>query len=165
MDWTAFLHEIIGSSQKDITWWQMTIRGVVAFIFGLVLLRLFGRRAFSQQSPLDILLSIVIGSNLSRAVTGNAPFFPTLFVTAVLALLYFVLDRLAARWPGLSRLVKGRPTWLMREEGALDRAAMTRAGVGMGDVEATRSSGTLEVGQLKAVVLERNGKISTISKS
>jgi glucose dehydrogenase len=45
--------ELIGH-KGDILWWEMSIRAVLIFIFGLVLIRLFGRRAFGKQHPLDM---------------------------------------------------------------------------------------------------------------
>lgn len=100
MHWSGLsgdFHDLIGS-KGDILWWQMSIRAVLIFLFGLVLIRLFGRRAFGKQTALDIVLAIVVGSNLSRALTANAPFFPTLAATAAIVLLFWLLSSLSARW-------------------------------------------------------------------
>src|SRR5947207_3806516 len=118
MSWT----ELIGH-EGDILWWQMSIRAVLIFIFGLVLIRVFGRRAFGKQNPLDIVVAIIVGSSLSRALTGNAPFIPTLIATAVLVWFFWVLEHAAARWHWLSRLANGDPVWLARDH-RLDRSAM-----------------------------------------
>lgn len=145
-------------------WWQMSLRALIVFLFGLVLIRLLGRRAFGKQTPLDIVLAIVIGSNLSRALTGNAPLVPTLAATAVLALCYWLLDHAAARWHRFGRLVKGDPIWLGRE-GKLDRQQMRQAGVSPGDIkEAARQSGLADLSGVQEVVLERSGKISTVRR-
>ena len=110
MSWT----ELIGH-EGDILWWQMSIRAVLIFIFGLVLIRVFGRRAFGKQNPLDIVVAIIVGSSLSRALTGNAPFIPTIIAMAVLVWLFWVLEHAAARWHWLGRLAKGDPVWLARD--------------------------------------------------
>src|SRR5436190_6819091 len=91
----------------DILWWEMSIRAGLIFIFGLLLIRLFGRRAFGKQNPLDIVVAIIVGSNLSRTLTGNAPFFPALAGTAALLALFWLLEHGAARSLWLSHLVKG----------------------------------------------------------
>ena len=65
MAWIETIHDLIGKEGGSITWWQMTIRTVVVFLLGLVLVRLFGQRAFGRQTVLDVILAIVIGSNLS----------------------------------------------------------------------------------------------------
>ena len=158
MSWT----ELIGH-KGDILWWEMSIRAVLIFIFGLVLIRLFGRRAFGKQNPLDIVVAIIVGSSLSRALTGNAPFIPTLIAMVVLVWLFWVLEHAAARWHWLGRLAKGDPVWLARDH-RLDRSAMKPWGVTKGDIcEAARNSGVAELEAIREVVLERSGKVSILS--
>jgi uncharacterized membrane protein YcaP (DUF421 family) len=141
----------------------MTLRGILVFLFGIVLLRLFGRRAFGKQNPLDIILAIIVGSNLSRAMTANAALFPTLAATAALIFLFWLIEHAAARWKPLGRLVKGEPVTLIRQ-GTRDRRAMRAAAVTEDDVrEAARRSGLSSFEQVNDAVLERNGKISVLS--
>ena len=146
----------------DILWWQMSIRAMLVLVFGLILLRVLGRRAFSQQNPLDIIVAIVIGSSLSRALTGNVRFFPTLAAMAVLMLVFWLLDHASARWRWLGKLAKGDPVPLARDH-RFDRKAMQLWGITEGDIaEAARGSGQPGVEAVKDAVLERSGKISTI---
>jgi len=165
MDWNAFYGfalNLIGDSGKDILWWQMCIRAACVFLFGLVVIRLFGRRAFGKQTPLDIVFAIVIGSNLSRALTGNARFVPTLAATAALAILFWLFDHIAVRWEWFSRLVKGAPINLIRD-GRPDENRMRRAGISENDIdEAARRAGLNGLSDVDEAVLERSGKISTI---
>ena len=159
MSWT----ELIGH-KGEILWWEMSIRAVLVFIFGLVLIRLFGRRAFGKQNPLDIVVAIIVGSSLSRALTGNAPFISIIIAMAVLVSLFWVLEHAAARWHWLGRLAKGDPVWLARDH-RLDRIAMKRWGVTEGDIcEAARNSGVAELDAITEAVLERSGKVSILSR-
>ncbi|MGN6583134.1 MAG: DUF421 domain-containing protein [Rhizobiaceae bacterium] len=155
--------DILGSNSQHILWWQMILRGIIVFIFGLVFLRLFGRRAFGKQNPLDIVLAIIVGSNLSRVMTANAALFPTLVATAALILLFWLMEHATARSKPLGWLVKGEPIPLIRR-GAPDRKAMRIAAVTEEDInEAARTSGIGGYEKVKDAVLERNGKISTLS--
>jgi uncharacterized membrane protein YcaP (DUF421 family) len=164
MDFLASLQNLIGQDERHILWWQMSIRALIVFVFGLVLIRLFGRRVFGRQNPLDIVIAIVIGSNLSRTLTGNSKFLPTLAATITLVLIFWLSDHLAARWPFFSRLTKGLPVKLARG-GELDQERMRRHAVSKGDVEeAARTSGLCGVDDLEGAVLERNGKISAIKR-
>ncbi|HVW57211.1 MAG TPA: YetF domain-containing protein [Rhizobiaceae bacterium] len=157
--------EILGSNAEHILWWQMILRGIIVFIFGLVFLRLFGRRAFGKQNPLDIVLAIIVGSNLSRAMTANAALLPTLVATAALILLFWLMEHASARWKPLGWLVKGEPIPLIRQ-GAPDRKAMRLAAVTEDDIsEAARTSGVGNYDKVRDAVLERNGKISTMSEN
>lgn len=162
MEWIDSLHDVIGRHGEPITWWQMTIRGLVVFLVGLCLVRLFGQRAFGRETVLDVVLAIVVGSNLSRAVTANAPFFATLVATSGLVLFYWAADHMAARWHAVSWLVKGGVVQLVRD-GRMDRSAMRRAGISEGDIaEAMRRSGIDRFDDVGSAFLERNGKISVL---
>lgn len=156
------LDHLIGSDAQHILWWQMSIRAVLIFLFGLTVIRLFGRHAFGKQTPLDIVLAIVIGSTFSRALTGNARFIPTLVAMFVLVLCFWLFSHVAARWPPFGRLVKGEPVSLVHE-GRLDDGRMRWTGVSERDIEeAARQSGLSGLSDVREAVLERSGKISTI---
>src|SRR5579862_3586760 len=100
-------HDLIGNGPREILWWQMTIRGLLIFIYGLVLIRTVGWRAFGKQTPLEIVIAIVVGSDLSRALTGTARFVPTLIATTVIVVAFWLIEQLAARFHSLGWLVKG----------------------------------------------------------
>jgi uncharacterized membrane protein YcaP (DUF421 family) len=156
-----WLSAIIGHG-PDILWWQMSIRAVLVLLFGLVLIRFFGRRAFSKQNSLDIVVAIMVGSNLSRTLTGNAPFLPTLTGTAVLVILFCIIDHVAASSRFVGRFVKGNPVTMMCNQ-ELDHKAMKRWGVTETDLEeAARTSGIAGLSEVKDAVLERSGRISTL---
>lgn len=159
------LHTIIGHGSSGILWWQMSIRAVFIFLYGLLLIRLFGRRPFGKQNPLDIVVAIIIGSNLSRALTGNARFLPTLAATAVVVLFFWLFEYLSARRHFFSWLMKGSPIQLMRD-GVFDRHAMRRNGVNVGDIEeAGRNAGIASVSNVQQAVYERSGKINALRSS
>lgn len=155
---------VIGEGQHEIAWWQECIRAVIILAYGLILIRFAGRRAFGRQTPLDIVLAVVIGSNLSRTLTANAPFFPTLAGTAALVVLYWLASHLAQRSKAFGWLVKGSPVWLIRD-GKLDDKAAAWRGVSDGDLEeATRGSGMHGLSEVGTAVLERSGKISVLRR-
>lgn len=158
------IHQLIGRSASDILWWQESIRAVIILFVGLVMLRMFGRRAFGEQTPLDILMAIVVGSNLSRSITGNAAFFPTIVATLIMLFVYWLLAHSAARWPALGRIMKGRPVALVLK-GRADRRAMLRAAVSDADMEeAARTSSVKDADGVEQAVLERSGKISIVPR-
>jgi len=164
MDWLDTLHALVGREDGDITWQQMSLRAAIIFIYGLVLLRIAHKRVLGKWTALDFVLSIIIGSNLSRALTGSAPFVPTLIATTVLIALHTLLVDLAARFEPLGPLLKGRPAKLIAD-GVVDRRAMRRHAVGEHDLqEALRSSGVTDPTQVREAYLERGGEISVIKR-
>jgi uncharacterized membrane protein YcaP (DUF421 family) len=157
----ASLHSIFGAS-RDLLWWQECARAILVFAYGLLLVRCAGRRVFGRWSALDIIVSIIIGSNLSRCLTGTAPLFGTLIATTLIMALHWVLSHAVARWRLASRLLEGRAIALVTE-GDRRVAAMRRHGISEADLqEALRQSGIETTDAAKAVRLEPSGKISVL---
>ena len=145
--------------------WQICIRAVVIFAFGVLALRIAGRRTFSQATPLDIFVAIVVGSNLSRIMTGKASFFGGLGATLVLVVLHRALAMATLRWNLVSKILKSTPVPLVRD-GKPDRGAMDRHGVAMADLdEALRLEQARSCEEVALATLEASGKISVIRKS
>jgi uncharacterized membrane protein YcaP (DUF421 family) len=154
------LSAILGPDSTHLLWWQETIRAVIVFAVGLGFLRASGLRTFSRFSPLDTVVAIIIGSNLSRALTGNAPFVSTLIASLVFVLLHRLLAQAVLHIPGLSKLLKGRPKVLI-ENGVLQRDAMRAEAITSHDLEeAMRLRGFGDLSEVTSAVLERNGSIS-----
>jgi uncharacterized membrane protein YcaP (DUF421 family) len=53
---------------------RIAIRALAAFIFLLALLRLSGKRAISQGTAFDFVLSLVLGDLVDNVIWGEAPF-------------------------------------------------------------------------------------------
>ena len=162
----AFLASAIGLGSESLTWWQMAIRAVVVFFVALIIVRIGNHRIFGKQAAFDIVLGIIYGSVLSRAITGNSPFFPTLVAAVVLVLLHKSLASMAYFSDfGFGDFIKGKPVLLIKE-GELLQEALKKNSVTHNDLkEALRSSGTEDdLSKIKTAYLERSGKISVILK-
>jgi uncharacterized membrane protein YcaP (DUF421 family) len=143
---------------------QECARSVVIFIYGLVALRLAGRRSFAKWSALDIVVSIVVGSNLSRTLTGPAPLGGTLAATTVLMALHWVLAKVAARSTRMSRFLEGPPVPL-GQSGRLEAKSLIRHSVSEADLnEALRAAGLAKAADARLVVLKPSGKISVLKE-
>jgi uncharacterized membrane protein YcaP (DUF421 family) len=154
------LHALIGPDQTHLGWPQVTLRGLIVFAVGLGLIRASGLRTFSRYAPIDTVVTVLIGSNLSRAMTGSAPFVPTLAASLAIVAAHRVLASAALRSPWLNRLLKGEARPLVVggqvQEAALRREAITRDDL----CEAMRLRGLDDLGQVTSATLERNGQIS-----
>lgn len=158
------LHAVIGYEDGTITWWQMSIRGVLVFAVGILAVRLASSRAFGKWTPLDIIFAVIVGSNLGRAMTGSAPFLPTVIASLLLVGLHALLARASARWSWLSFLLKGGRIQLVRD-GQIDEAALRRAGLGQGDLDmALRAQGHSDLSRVDCAYLERNGDMSVLAR-
>jgi len=164
MDIPAFIFGI----KDHVSLVQECARAILIFLYGLILLRLSGRRTFGHWSALDIVISIIVGSALGRAMTGSAPLPGTMAAAAVMVGLHVLIASAVARSRRLSRIVEGNPVILI-EQGRIDHKARKNAMISECDLsEALRQEGVdgengLE--EVKKMTLEPSGKISVIKFS
>jgi len=157
----AWLDAVFGTT-RDMNTWQETARAALILLYGLALVRLAGRRVFGKWAALDIIVSIVVGSNLSRALTGSAPLWGTLLATAVLMVLHWLFAQAAARWRLASRLLEGASVEIA-SAGKLDTPKAQRWAVSGADVEeALHQAGVEHVDQTRRMILAPSGKISVL---
>src|SRR5207302_9245894 len=78
----------ISTEPKELTFLQVSVRGVIVFIATLVMVRLSSKRSLAEKTAFDAALVVIIGSMLSRACNGSEAFFPTLGAGFVLVLLH-----------------------------------------------------------------------------
>jgi uncharacterized membrane protein YcaP (DUF421 family) len=157
---------VIFGVQQHVNIGQQCARAVLLFAYGLLLLRLSGRRTFGHWSALDVILSIIVGSALGRAMTGGAPLLGTMAAAAVLAALHAMLGRAVSHSAWLARLVEGRPVLLVAG-GTVDRQACKAHMISAADMaEALRHEGVdpADLDNVKCAILEPSGKISVIKK-
>lgn len=153
--------------ENALTAAQMALRGFFVFCFAVLIARLGSTRFMSRNSPMDLVLAIMLGSVLSRAITGQSPFFPTLLAGAVLVVLHSLFALLAAETDLFSRWVKGSSSLLIEDGQRVDGALM-RHRIGTGDLrEALRlhGHGGRSIDEIKTARLERNGEISLVMQN
>ncbi|HXA40753.1 MAG TPA: YetF domain-containing protein [Phenylobacterium sp.] len=156
---------LIGPDNGDATAAQLCARAIILFLLGIAYIRIAGRRTFSNASPLDIVVALVVGSNLSRAMTGKAPFWPALAATLLLVVLHRVFAMLTLRWGWLAKVMKAQPVTLVRD-GVEDRKAMLWHGIGEADLrESLRLEQAETPGEVRLATLENSGKISVIRRA
>ena len=150
---------------KDLTFLQISLRGIIVFVAILVMLRLGDRRFFSKGSAFDAVVGFVLASMLARAVNGSSSFFPTIaggFVIVGLHRLLAVLTR-DNHWFG--KLIKCEAQ-LIVENGTVNREAMRANDLSEHDLfEDIRFNGNVgELIQVKQAFYERNGQISVVKR-
>ena len=149
----------------DLSLLQLTARCLVVFLWGIVIVRFGDRRLLGRNAGFDVLLLVILGSVLSRAINGQAPFFRTLGVSAALVLFHHLLAVATSRWSWLSRVVKGNPRLLV-VDGKILNEELRRARVTLDDLEENlRLNGNVaHAQQVVEARLERNGTVSVVKK-
>ncbi|NEM99424.1 DUF421 domain-containing protein [Pontibacter burrus] len=156
---------LFGIGEDTLTWWQMSLRAIGVFMAALLIVRVGNPRVFGKNTAFDIILGIVFGSILSRAITGNSPFWPTLAAALVLVILHRGLATIAYHTSGrFGDFLKGRPVELIKN-GKLLHDALQKYSVTENDLqEAVRIKGSTDISTIETAYLERNGNISIIYK-
>lgn len=156
---------LLGLDAETLTPLQMSLRAVIVYIAGLVMVRVGEKRFLGKNSAFDVLLSIIVGSVLSRAINGSAPFFATLVTGIVLVGLHWLFAIIVFRNEHFATLIKGNERMLIRD-GEIQWNAMRKSHIGERDLlGALRSNGKLsEPREVKEARLERNGDISVIPR-
>src|SRR5256714_10875722 len=85
----------LGAEPKDLTFDQISLRGIIVFLATLIMVRLGHKRSLARKTPFDAVLLVILAAVLSRAINGSAPFFPTLGGGVVLVLLHRLFAYLA----------------------------------------------------------------------
>lgn len=143
---------------------NLSVRALVLFAFGIFCVRLSGRRTFSQAAPLDIIVYLIVGSNLSRIMIGGAHVFPSLAATLTLVVLHRLLAYATLRWSVLASWIKARPKVVVCG-GAPRLDVLAAEGISEADLlESLRLQGVRAADDVELATLERNGRISVIPR-
>lgn len=149
---------------EELTTMQVCLRAVVVYLVLIAFVRFAKKRFLSRATAFDAVLVIVIGSIASRAISGTAPFFPSLAGTFVLILIHWIISYCSRSSKFLSYFVKGTDTIIIRN-GTVDRQALASSHMSDDDLdEDLRQQGVEAAMGVKSARLERSGKLSVIKK-
>ncbi len=157
------MRSLLGLDAEKLDAGQMALRALLTFIVTIAVVRAGDKRLFGKGTAFDIIVAIMIGSVMSRAITGSSPLVATWVAGAVLVGLHWLLAALAYRISWFGPLVKGHPVLLI-DNGNLQRDAMRGSGVTRMDLEqALRTQGMDDsLSDVDRAWLERDGSISIV---
>lgn len=161
--WTALRSLLELDSGSEPGAGAMALRTVIVYAVTLALVRLGSRRLLAKPSAFDVIVAIMIGSIMSRAINGASEFFATFGAGAVLLGMHWAFAALAYHTDWLGNLVKGRRIPLVRDGEVLEEG-MRKAHITPEDLrEALRlQAHDDDVSKVRAAYMERNGAISVI---
>ena len=163
--WEIF-RSTIGMNEIDpvMSTWQMIPRTVVVYIVALLLIRVGKRRFLGGYTTFDILLGFVVGSIMSRAITGGVTFTNMIFVVATLVGIHWIIA-IITYYFDTEGTIKNSERQLVKD-GEIDQDAMQKSKIGENDLlQAIRQKGNVEeLDKVKSAYLERDGSITVIPK-
>jgi uncharacterized membrane protein YcaP (DUF421 family) len=153
----------LGSDTGDIGPLATALRTILIYGFTLAIIRLGNKRFLSKATAFDVIVAIMLGSVMSRAIDGSTPFFPTLLAGAVLLAMHWLFAEVAYKTSWFGSYVKGEPVLLI-EDGKIQREGMRRGSITEDDLtQAIRlKTNHTDPSKIKLAYLERDGQISAI---
>ena len=155
----------LGRNATELTFVQISLRGVIVFVAALIIVRCGDRRFLSQKTAFDAVLGFILASMLARAVNGTAAFFPTLGGGLVLVVLHRILAYWSYRSHAFGILIKGRSDTIVQDGQLNERTASSNRLSEHDLLEDLRLNGNVgAVGDVALGVLERNGRVSVVRR-
>src|SRR5437773_10139704 len=155
----------LGVEPRDLTFAQISLRGIIVFLATLAMIRLGHKRSLARKTSFDAVLLVILASVLSRAINGSSAFFATIGGGVVLVLLHRLLAFIAFHSHWFGCLIKGRPE-LIIEDGDFVLNTMHRNHISTHDVEEDMrlSLHDDDVSKVKKGRVERSGDVSFSEK-
>src|SRR5947208_14488391 len=95
-------------------WLEFLVRGVVVYLFLIVLLRLTGRRQVGQLAPFDLVLLLVLSNAVQNSMNaGDNSLVGGLLSATTLVVLNWLVGLATFRSRRLEAVIEGRPPVLV----------------------------------------------------
>src|SRR5438094_5273657 len=156
----------LGARPEELTFVQISLRGVIVFTATLVMVRIGHKRSLSRKTAFDAVLLVILASVLSRAINGSAAFFATLGGGFVLVLLHRLLAFIAYHSHWFGCLIKGEAEVIV-ENGEMILPIMRRNHISKQDLEEDLrlDAQTEELSTIRLGRVESSGDISFIKSN
>jgi uncharacterized membrane protein YcaP (DUF421 family) len=161
----GWLHYLFGGDVPDdpLQIHQVMARAVAVYLAGLAIIRIGKGRSIGRITPIDVLLGFVLGSLLSRGITGHASLSGTVASSTALVAAHWVLTRLACHWHWFGDLVKGHADLIVKDGQPLYEHLLKHH-ISIHDLdEQLRLKGIDDIAQVRLAYKERNGEVSVLA--
>ena len=155
----------LGADPQTLTFIQISIRGIIVFIFTLAMVRLSARRSLARRTVFDSVFLVILASVLARAINGSSDLLPTIGGGFAMVVFHRLLAWIAFYSHTFGNLIKGTDEVLIHE-GELVYRQMRNNHITKHDLEEDlRLEMHLDdLTRIQRAQLERSGDISFICK-
>jgi uncharacterized membrane protein YcaP (DUF421 family) len=144
-----------------LPWWEFVLRGVMVYVFLLVILRITGKRQTGQLAPFDLVLLLVLSNAVQNSMNGgdNSVLGGIISATTLIAMHYLVA--LATfKSKTIEAWIEGSPRRLVHN-GVVDEEIMRSELLTRHELAAAlRAAGCSEIEHVRVATLENNGQIT-----
>src|SRR6266446_8678766 len=149
----------------SLVWWEFVLRGIIIYVFLIVLLRLTGKRQVGQLAPFDLVLLLVLSNAVQNAMNGGDNSVTGGVISAsTLIVVNGIVGRITYKSKTMERLIEGRPEILIHN-GKLFTDIMEREKLTHHEINAAlRAAGCACVEEVHYAILENTGQITVHPK-
>ncbi|MGE5436044.1 MAG: DUF421 domain-containing protein [Syntrophothermus sp.] len=157
--------EVFTLKGHDLNFWQTIIRTILVFILTLIILRFAKKRFLGKNTAFDVVLGVIFGSVVSRAINGSSNFLDTMAAAIVLVSMHWIFSAIISRSPEIGDLLEGVPHQIIKN-GKIIKEMMLKTHMREADIEESlrTEAKTEDMSKIKNSYVETNGKISIILK-
>ncbi|MFZ0454178.1 MAG: YetF domain-containing protein [Ignavibacteriaceae bacterium] len=145
---------------------QTCLLAAILYLIALIILRFGDKRFLGKSAAFDIVLGIIIGSVISRAINGTAKLFPTIAAIIILVVMHWVFAILSLYSERISLIIKGKSSLIVKD-GKILPEQMKKNQISKNDLMMhLRLDGRLtDIKNVKEAYHEKGGRVSIIPKN
>ncbi|MEI7651745.1 MAG: YetF domain-containing protein [Verrucomicrobiota bacterium] len=149
----------------QLPWLELLARGVLVYIFLVILIRMTGRRQVGMMAPFDFILLLILSNAVQNSMSGgDNSLAGGLFIATVLIAMNTLMAWLTRRSKFIEGLLIGQPAFIIRA-GVLDEKVMAREKITHHELAAAlRSAGCPNIEHVRHAILETNGTINIVHR-
>jgi uncharacterized membrane protein YcaP (DUF421 family) len=155
----------LGAEPQTLTFMQISLRGIIVFIFTLVMVRVSARRSLARRTVFDSIFLVILASVLARAINGSSDLLPTIGGGFAMVAFHRLLAWIAFYSHRFGNLIKG-PEEILIRDGELVHRGLRNNHITRHDLEEDLrlSLHAEDLARIQKARLERSGDISFICK-
>jgi uncharacterized membrane protein YcaP (DUF421 family) len=150
---------------SSLPWWEFILRGLIIYVFLIVILRVTGKRQVGQLAPFDLVLLLVLSNAVQNAMNGGDNSITGGVISATtLIVVNGIVGRITYKSKKLEKLIEGRPEILIHN-GQVFSDIMKREKLTQHELNAAlRAAGRTCVEEVHYAILENTGQITVQPK-
>ena len=144
---------------------HIAVIGLIGYVALILFLRLSGKRTLSRMNAYDMVMTMALGSVLTKAMlTPDQSVAETVFAISLLIFFQYAVSFAAYRWRWAAFLAAPSPT-VLYHDGRFLHAALKKERVRQSEIEDTvMEKGLPDMSLVDTVILAANGELSVLVK-
>ncbi|KFN02932.1 DUF421 domain-containing protein [Bacillus clarus] len=155
------MHMYIFEGAKNLSTSEWIVRAIIAYIFLILVAKAMGQRSIAQLRFLDVVLVLLLGGNISNALSDEkVGLFGSMLTTFILVVLHIISSVLMLKWDRWRRFLEPAPIILIHN-GAIDFSNLKKARITVEYLfSELRIQNVSDIETIKLALWEASGVIS-----